>query len=166
MMETKWSKVAEGKYAFTANSGAAGSLEIDWNSLNQKATAQMDGTVFEIQRTGFWKNTVEVTDRNGMLLAKIYPEKWFANSSILEYKGMKYRVQLRNRPMAEYAITLEGEDVLAYGIFAEKGKIEVRITGSTKAQDPFFDALLWYLFAPIAHENAGDAMVFQFWMAS
>lgn len=165
-MEKKWSKIAEGKYAFTANGAATGSMEIAWNSLNQKATVEMDGKRYEIKKVGFWKNTVEATDQNGMPVAKVYPEKWFANSSILEYKGMNYKVVLRNRPMAEYAITLDGQDVLAYGVLAENGKITLRISCSEKGQDPFFDALLWYLFAPIAHENAGDNMAWQFWMGS
>lgn len=155
-MEKKWSKTAEGTYAFEVDGAEAGTIHIEWNSLNQQATAEMEGSTFNIKKVGFWKNTVEITDKNDMPVAKVYPEKWFANSSILEYKGYKYKVLLRNNPMAEYAITRDNEDVLAYGLFAEKGKTYVRISGSGGDSEPMFHALLWYLFAPIVHEHMGD----------
>lgn len=155
-MEKKWSKTAEGAYTFEVDGAEAGTLHIKWNSLNQQATAEMEGSTFHINKVGFWKNTVEITDKNDMPVAKVYPEKWFANSSILEYKGYKYKVLLRNNPMAEYAITRDNEDVLAYGLFAEKGKTYVRISGEAGDSEPMLHALLWYLFAPIVHESMGD----------
>jgi len=92
-------------------------------------------------------------------LAKVYPEKWYSNTSVLEYKGTNYRLQLRNRNLAEYAVMRDGQDILAYGLFLDKRKTEGRISDAGIKSDYFFDALLWYLFAPIAVENMNDSFI-------
>lgn len=155
-MEMKWSKTAEGAYAFHVNGAEMGKLDIAWSSNIQLAKAEMDGRSYKIKRVGFWKGTIEITDKNDMPVAKVYPEKWYASTSILEYKDYRYKLLLRNNPMAEYVITCDNEDVLAYGLFAEKGKSYVKIAGTDVDSEPLFHALLWYLFAPIVHESLGD----------
>lgn len=68
-------------------------------------------------------------------------------------------MQLRNRNLAEYAVMRDGQDILTYGLFLAKRKTEVRISDSGIESDYFFDALLWYLFAPIAVENMSDRFI-------
>jgi len=92
-------------------------------------------------------------------MAKVYPEKWYSNTSVLEYKGASYRLQLRNRNLAEYAVMRDGQDILTYRLFLAKRKTKVRISDSEIEFDYFFDALLWYLFAQIAVENMGDSFI-------
>jgi hypothetical protein len=158
-MEKKWSKVAEGSYSFQVDGAEVGKMDIAWGSLTQKAQADMDGKIFRFKRNGFWKTILEITDKNDLHMAKVYPEKWYSNTSVLEYKGASYRLQLRNRNLAEYAVMRDGQDILTYGLFLAKRKTEVRISDSGIEFDYFFDALLWYLFAPIAVENMGDSFI-------
>ena len=88
------------------------------------------------------------------------PEKWYVNNWVVEYRGKNYKLSVRNNPLAEYMIT-EGEKlILAYGLQAQDGKVQVKITGVHSPDNYLFDFLLWYLFAPVAIENIGDHMSF------
>ncbi|CAN5748463.1 hypothetical protein BH10BAC3_BH10BAC3_40940 [soil metagenome] len=103
---------------------------------------------------------MEVCSKDGRIIAKVYDEKWYANSSILEYNGRRYQLMVRNNPLAEWAIRENDHDLLAYRIYAGNGKVGVKITSSNNNQDYLLDFLLWYLFVPIATENPGDNFFF------
>lgn len=158
-MEKQWKKIAEGKYSFLIDNREAGSMEMLLNTNERKAVLLIDGTEYLVKQTGFWKTTIEIENAAGQLIAKAYYEKWYANSWVLEYKNCRYKIVIRNNPLAEWAILLNDELLLAYGLYTENGKLSLRITGSTQ-NDHLFDFLLWYLFVPIATENMGDHFVF------
>lgn len=121
-----------------------------------------DEEVFELERTGFWKSNVQIS-QGGSVVLKTYPEKWYANTSIVEFKEKKYRLVIRNNPLAEFAITDNGADVLVYSLTTQNNELQVKIT-SAGTVHPIFDFLLWYLFLPVATENFGDNYFFQFAM--
>jgi len=79
----------------------------------------------------------------------------------LEYKGQKFRLKIRNNPLAEYVIFDENQnELLAYGLKTENHQCKVGIHSSGDT-DYLFDFLLWYSFLPIAQENMGDSFLFQ-----
>jgi hypothetical protein len=156
----KWEKTGEGKYSFSVNDKVAGNMEISFNSLNRKAVSNIGRDEITIRRTGFWKSSVEISGRDGQLIAKTYNDKWYANSSILEYKDKKYKLAIRNNPLAEWVIIDNSEDLLAYGLTTDNGRVSVRITSIKDGDDYLLDFLLWYLFVPIATENSGDTFLF------
>lgn len=160
-MEKKWKKISTEKYALILDNVSIGEMEISSKSTASKAICSIGEQKFTIQKTGFWKNDVEVLDNSGELIAKIYNEKWYVSSSILDYKNKKYKIKLRNNPLAELVLLDEKNELLAYGIKAEKEGIKVQISMQQKNTDVFFDFILWYLFMPIVIENTDDNYVFQ-----
>lgn len=155
----QWKKTQEGVYAFLVNEQQIGTMDITQSTMERIAFVTLQDLTFTLKRTGFWKSSISITDQNETAIAAIYPTKWYANSYTLEYNNKKYTVSVRNNPLAEWVIS-EGEHrLLAYGLETVDGKIAVKIT-SPEATDHFFDALLWYLFLPIATENSGDDVAF------
>lgn len=155
----KWIKTKELNYAFEVDGKSIGTLEIVYSNFDRKAIFDIDNKKFILKYNGFWKNNFEIKDINENLILKSYTEKWYANSTILEYNGKKLKLKIRNNPLAEFVIFDADEEILAYGLNTNSGKAIVRINSNTS--DYLLDFLLWYLFVPIAQENMGDNFIFQ-----
>jgi hypothetical protein len=154
-----WTKIGEAHYAFSLDDKHEGTLKISPNSKDSKAIIKIGQEDFTIRRVGFWKTAVEITDKTNTNIGKLYGEKWYAHTFVLDYKGTKYKLVIRNNPLSELAIMQENKLVLAYGLDAGE-RIQVKITSSENHQDYLLDCLLWYLFVPIATENMGDDFTF------
>jgi hypothetical protein len=161
-----WVKTGDTSYALFINDVEAGHLDVQLNTIDSKALASMGDHIYYFKRTGFWKSNIEVTDESGVLIIKVFNKKWYANASILEYNGKEYQLIIRNNPMAEWAILENEKDILAYGLAADNGTIKIKITAASHSDELLFRFLLWYLFAPIAHENTGGNFVFQLLLAA
>jgi hypothetical protein len=159
-MVKHWEKTQDGTYTFSVDSNEIGKMEISYDSLERKAICNYEETDFIIKRTGFWKSTIEIANETGQIIARMYPEKWYASSWILDYKKKHYKVIVRNNPLAEYAILDNSSELAAYGLITDNGRVTVRITTSNQNTDFLLDFLLWYLFVPIATENMGDTFTF------
>lgn len=155
----QWKKTQEGVYEFLVDDQQTGVMHIAQATLERKAVVQIRDHTFTIKRTGFWKSSISITDQQDISVATIHPTKWYANSYTMDYNGKKYILSIRNNPLAEWVITEEGNEITSYGLETVSGKIAVKIT-SPKETDYVFDALLWYLFLPIAQENCGDDFTF------
>lgn len=165
-MTKGWTKTGDSSYAFSVDGHEVGRMSISVNSLDRRADLTIGQDTFMIRQTGFWKSTTELTNQQGVCLIKAYQEKWYANSSILEFDGKQYKLVVRNNPLAEWAI-LDGEkELLAYGLTTENGKVSIRITSAETTTSYLPDFLLWYLFVPIATENLGDSFLFLMLMIS
>jgi hypothetical protein len=160
MHSKSWKKMAEGQYAFYVDDVESGQMQISYNSLERKAQCEVNGVPFQIKRTGFWKTSIDISKATGEVIGKVYPEKWYASSWSFEFGNKKYRIIIRNNPMAEYAILDGTTEIAAYGLDANNGHPKVRITSTDKEADFIFDFLLWYLFVPTATENSEDHLVF------
>ena len=159
-MTKNWKKTKAGVYSFTIDNNEIGTMEISYESLEREAICRFEGNEFVFKRTGFWKSTIEISNQAGQTIAKIYPEKWYASSWTFDYYEKKYKVIVRNNPLAEYAILDNSAELAAYGLITNNGSVNIRITSSAKSSDLLFDFLLWYLFVPIATENMGDSFTF------
>ena len=155
----KWIKTQELNYAFEVDGKSIGTLEIVYSNFDRKAIFKIENKNFILKYNGFWKNNFEIKDINENIILKSYTEKWYANSTILEYNGKKLKLKIRNNPLAEFVIFDADEEILAYGLNTNSGKAIVRINSNTS--DYLLDFLLWYLFVPIAQENMGDNFIFQ-----
>jgi hypothetical protein len=154
-MKKEWVKNTDSQYSLSVEEKKMGDMDFHLNSLSSKAVCTFGEQELKIKRTGFWKSNIEITDSQDAILLKTYPEKWYANTSVIEYDNKKYKLVVRNNPLAEYAITENGEELLAYGLSTADKKIAVSITTTGNAP-LIFDFLLWYLFLPVANENMGD----------
>jgi hypothetical protein len=161
-MERKWDKIDETHYAFSVDQQGIGTLQFFPDSTGGKALVQMGEQSYQIKRTGFWKNALELTDPEGQCILKVYAEKWYANSYVFYYQQEKYKLKIRNNPLSEWVILKGEKEWIAYGLHAEgQGeKILSKITSAPENQTFLFDFLLWYLFVPIAAESMGDQLTF------
>jgi len=155
----KWEVINQLNYSFTVNDKMIGSMQIDYSNWERKAIFKIEKETFTLKYNGFWKSNFEISDEKGMVVLKSFSEKWFANSTILEYKTKKLKLKVRNNPLAEYVIFDGEKEVIAYGLDTKNGKAIVRINSDSNS-DYLLDCLLWYIFLPIAMENMGDNFVF------
>jgi hypothetical protein len=102
---------------------------------------------------------MNIVAENGDVVLTAYPPKWYANRWVLEFEGNSYTLEVRNNPLAEWAILKENATVLAYGLSTENGKAITKITASNTHVSPLFDFLLWYLFLPIISDNMNDNLM-------
>lgn len=159
-MKKKWQKTAEGRYSFLFNDKEIGHMEIDLKSSDTKAIFKTGDNDFILRRTGLWKTSLEISDGKGIVISKASVEKWYANSYSLEHHGKKYKLMIRNNPLAEWVILENSKELLSYGIDVDNGQILVKITSGKGNQDSLLDFLLWYLFLPIVNENSGEDFLF------
>ena len=156
-MQKAWSKTNEGLYTCESHGVAVGSMRIEHATMDRKAQCKFGEKEFEFKRIGFWRSTVEIRSKDGALLGTLQPEKWYANTWILDYKGESFQLAVRNNPLAEYVLSQNGKEVLAYGLDSKDAKLVVRISTTSAELDLLLDCLLWYYFVPIAMENFGDS---------
>jgi hypothetical protein len=159
-MKKQWIKKDEFNYAFLIDGAQIGTMEIHFSTAASKAICTISDKQFEINRTGFWKSNLEITDSNNAIVLKAYPEKWYANTSIIEWETNRCKLIVRNNPLAEFVVTTNDDhDMLAYSLATENREVKIRIS-TTGNPDTILDFLLWYKFLPIANENFGDAYSF------
>ncbi|HLP50587.1 MAG TPA: hypothetical protein VK154_06855 [Chitinophagales bacterium] len=164
-MKKQWLKTTDFNYTFLVDGKEAGKMQIEFDTSAMKANCTINGKALEIKRTGFWKSNLEITDGNGQVVLKTYPEKWYASTSIIDFENKKLRLSVRNNPLAEFAIKEDANTILSYGLTTEGKEPGVKIS-STASTDYILDFLLWYLFVPVAAENLGDDYSFLLLLAS
>lgn len=158
--EKKWLTSDNRIFAFQHGKMHIGTMEIALGTSKRRAIANFEGRTIVIAKTGFWKRNIEIKDQKGQLIAKLYPEKWYSGSFIMEYGNKMYKLLLRNNPLAEWVIQYNNKDLLGYGLGTENGKPGVNITENSFNGDYLFDFILWYLFLPIATEEMADDYTF------
>lgn len=156
----KWIKTDKSGFTFWDDNKEIGTMKIALGTLERKATAKLEGQSIEIKKTGFWKNNIELRDINGRAIGKVYAEKWYANSFVLEHKNKKYKLFARNNPLAEWVLQDASKDILAYGLTTRGGKVCVSIKTASEKSNYLFDFILWYMFLPIAMEQSADDLTF------
>lgn len=156
----QWKKQGESSYAFYKHDEKIGEMLIQTPIFDRKVIFQIEGKSYFLKHVGFWKSNIEITDESENVVLKTYNEKWYANASVIEFNNKKLQLVVRNNPLAEYAILENDSAILAYGLDTNEGKATVRIQTSIHNKSYLLDFLLWYLFAPIAQENIGDAFTF------
>jgi hypothetical protein len=156
----KWIKADNLSFTFWNDNKQIGTMEIALGTTERKAIAKFENQNIVIRKAGFWNSNLELTDPNGQVIAKVYNEKWYASSFILEYNNRKYKLIARNNPLAEWALQDNNQDLLAYGLSTQDGKVCVSIKTTLERENYLFDFILWYLFLPIATEQSADDFTF------
>jgi hypothetical protein len=163
----KWQKLAEGLYELQVSGLCRGQLKFFSATTESKALINLGNEEYTIRRTGFWKNSLEITNDKLETVLKVVPEKWYGNTYRVDYHHSTFTLLIRNNPLAEWALLAADELVLAYGLDTSGEKVGIRITGNTgNTADLLPDFLLWYLFLPIATENTGNEFVFNLLLTS
>lgn len=157
--KTEWIKQDDFTYHFTHNGQKAGEMKINMNSLHTTANCLINESRFEIKRKGFWKTAIEITNEYGDVVLSASPEKWYASSHRIDYGNRNFKLIVRNNPLAEFVLTENEKEILAYGLNTENKKLVVKISEAENG-DVLLHYLLWYLFVPVANENFGSDYAF------
>ncbi|MEI7509529.1 MAG: hypothetical protein WCJ62_08695 [Flavobacterium sp.] len=155
-----WKTIKQGLYSLEIDSILIGTLEVVYSHLDRKALFTIESKIYTLHYTGFWKSNFVISDENDNVILTSRVEKWYANTTLLEYKGKQLQLKIRNNPLAEYVIFDGDYEILAYGLSTENRKATVRINTNSSENDYLLDFLLWYIFLPIAQENIGDNFTF------
>jgi hypothetical protein len=156
-----WEKITELKYLFWVGEKKIGELELRYSKWKRGAVFNIEDQIYTIEHFGLWKDKLQVSDYKGNVILKGYSEKWFSNQTTLDYQNTKLHLKIRNNPLAEFVITNEVSELLSYSLETNNGTILTKIISLPENEDYLLDFLLWYLYQPIAQENAGDNLVFQ-----
>ena len=167
-METQrnWKKVKPNKYLFWVGEKKVGELELQYAKWKHYAIANIENQLYTIERHGFWKNKITITNDKGELRLKAYSPNWFGNQMAVEFQNKKLTLKIRNNPLAEWVISDQNTAYIAYGLKAQNGSVYTQIATVENNSDYLLDFLLWYLFHPIAQENTADNIIFQSVMLS
>ncbi len=155
----RWIKNSEDAYDFVVNENVQATIHFNRSSSDGIVTVNAAKETFKINRSGFWKSNIEITDTSNVLAASVKPAKWYSGHYIMQYNGQEYKLIVRNNPLAEWAIQQNDKDICAYGLDTKNGAVTVRITEAENVP-VLFHFILWYLFWPIAVENTGDHLLF------
>lgn len=156
-----WKTIKQGLYSFSVDGNEIGTLEVVYQNFERKAIFKIEDKIYTLIYKGFWKSTYDIFDESNKVVLKSSFEKWYAATTNLEYKGKQLKLKIRNNPLAEFVIFDEENELLGYGLGANSGKVNVKISTALNNTDYLLDYLLWYTFLPIAQENIGDDFTLQ-----
>ena len=95
---------------------------------DQSASLQIGDEIYTIRRIGFWKSSVEVSDARQRLVARVYPDKWYAHRLSMDYRGHSWKLVIRNNPLAEFLL-LSVATCFCNDIYREAAKRGISIQG-------------------------------------
>ncbi|MBS1494706.1 MAG: hypothetical protein JST55_14420 [Bacteroidetes bacterium] len=154
--QKNWNKTSYGSYSFSINGVERGSLNV--TNHRKEAEARIDGKNFKIKCRGFLKLFLEVLDDAGNTVLKITQDSWLASRWEMLHNFKRYRLVLRNFPLAQYVVTENGKEILSYGLKTQKFKPYLHIESETTERDLLMDFVLWFLYAPIVHESTATGL--------
>jgi hypothetical protein len=155
-MNVSWSAKANGNFTLQKEQTTA-TMQVDVHYLSRMATITIGSRCFTLRQTGFWKTKCEIRDSNQNIIAKISPQSRNDSSWQIDYKKSNYKVLLRNNPLAEFVITQNNAEILAYGLDSSDNVLSTRIKENT-GSDIMLHCILWYFFLPVANENMGMSL--------
>lgn len=155
--QKNWNKTSYGSYNFMVDGAVRGSLNV--TNHRKEAEANIDGNRFRIKCKGFLKLFLEVIDEAGNTVLKITQDSWLASRWEMLYNFKRYRLVLRNFPLAQYVVTENGKEILSYGLKTQKYKPYLHIESEINEREILLDFVLWFLYSPIVQESSGDDLL-------
>lgn len=155
--QKNWNKTTHSNYSFTIDGEQKGTMNIIRTA--GLAEAEINGKSFTIKSRGFLKLFLEVVDEAGQTVLKLTQDSWLASRWDVIYNFKRYRLVLRNFPLAQYVVSDNGKEILSYGLKTQKYKPYLHIESETSERDLILDFVLWFLYAPVVQENSNDDFI-------
>lgn len=136
--------------------------------LGSGAEGILENRTYRLRQRGFWKSVVEWTDQNRQVVFRVEQVNWHGFKYQFTWQGLQHELIIRNAPLAEYAITRNGRDVLAYGLKPHGNGVLTAITSSEEHEPQHlyeFHLLLWFLFSAIAEGETGEGKADDFFLS-
>lgn len=155
--QKNWNKTTHNNYSFTIGGEQKGTLNIV--RCGKEAKATLNGRQYTIKSKGFLKLFLEVFDEDGQTVLKLTQDSWLASRWDMLYNFKRYRLLLRNFPLAQYVVFDNGREILSYGLKTQKYKPFLHIESETGERDLILDFVLWFLYAPVVQESSNDDFI-------
>jgi hypothetical protein len=134
-------------------------LSLDFHAFTNSARIQYADTkrVFLLRKEGFLRNKTVLRDEYGQRIGQLGYDKSRGLGGMIELNDHKFFFELQNGPAAEMVIKSEEEKPL---VVCALGDQNGRTSFLSKQQRPvsaehfLLLGLCWYLFLPVAKENA------------
>lgn len=149
------------KLCYALKNGEHSLIEMQINQTKGEVEVQIPilKSAFSFKKQSVWNTNLDIF-KDGTLIGSTKSEKWYSNKFILTLNNYEYKYFYRNNPLAEILIydSKKEEDLLSCGLFVQpEGGVntEFRMYGAgNKCKDiMLIQAIIWYLFYPIALEN-------------
>ncbi|MFN8440199.1 MAG: hypothetical protein U0175_05485 [Caldilineaceae bacterium] len=132
-------------------------MEVDFQLSGPRAVCKTANSQFQIAFDGFWRHKVFVRDGSDMLIALVYAETWFSDTSILRVGDKTLYMKFRNNPLTELIIyEVESKPLLTCRLAASRSsQVEVHedlALRPMKERETLL-GIAWFLFFPIAQES-------------
>ena len=133
-------------------------MVVDYQNSSHSALCKTDNNQFKITFDGFWRHKVLVKDMSGSLVALVYAETLFSDTSFLRVGDKLLRLKFRDNPSTELIIFEEESSPLVTcrltpaGISTVEVHEDIRLK-SMKERETVL-SLAWFLVFPIAQENS------------
>ena len=141
-------------------------LTLDFHPFTNSARIEYadEKRVFLIRKEGFLRNKTVLRNEYGMRIGQLGHEKSNAAEGTIELNDEKFFYTIQNDPTAGLVIYKETKDrpFVTCGLKPGNGNTSVQFTKENKlspTQHFLLMAVCWYMFLPVAKENAVEYVV-------
>lgn len=130
-------------------------IDFDHNTPTARCTTTTEQ--FRINFDGFWRHQVLVKNMRDALVALLYAESWFSETSLLRIGDKLLRTKFHNNPLTELILFEDESKPLIRCRLTSIGMTTVELAEDIalhhlKEREALL-GLVWFLFFPIAQEN-------------
>lgn len=134
-------------------------LSLEYHPFTNSARIQYEDTkrVFMLRKEGFLRNKTVLRDEYGIRIGQLGYDKTANTRGTIELHEKKFNFSLEKDPREQLVIRRENEinPQVICGLSEGEGAGSVKIDRKNGSTEQFLVmALCWYLFLPIAKENA------------
>ena len=134
-------------------------LSLEYHPFTNSARIQYEHTkrVFMLRKEGFLRNRTVLRDEYGIRIGQLGFEKPAQTKGTIELHEKKFSFSLENHPEKQLVIRNENEakPLVICGLSDAEGAGSVKVDRGAASTEQFLVmALCWYLFLPVAKENA------------
>lgn len=156
-----WKKETRGNrlaYELISNEKMIARIVFDTNKSYHEATCIVDGSLYKVSRSGFWKTKIHFVNERDDLIATIDQERMQSRKWRIHFLNKIYHIHYHNNPLFELVIY---DEQFSYLITYKLNVADEHYSADVEIHNVAFqfsekNLLLiigWYLFMPIAHEN-------------
>lgn len=145
------------KNQFGLHLNQGGTLEFQIKPGANKQEFNLNGEVFQIKRTGFLLNKIDIQNSKNETVLEVVVKKWWSSNYFIVHNSKQFELKLENKPLSTYGIYENEKLILSLGLITENHKPKSIFEGELANTPSLFHALLWYLLWPTLAEN--DALI-------
>lgn len=135
-------------------------LKLKYNTLQHSVRIYANDTrrlFFLQQQPGFLRSKTVFTNEYGVEIGKLSADKWNGSHYVIELEGKKYHIGFRNHPAAELVVYSKNinQPLITCALHVDDARPSANFDSEDNDESSsLLLALCWYLFLPVAGENA------------